>query len=155
MPITKKEQMEQRRTRVWELYSQGMTQERICDELKPFHVSRRTIGNDILWLKKDAANFVRDNRKNIAEEYRKVMSNLEQLRREAWSQFRQTKNESVKTNLYDVIESINYSILNLLSVGDMIELELLKRVREEVEEAREEMVMSSIAVGGNNNNNGR
>ena len=63
------------------------------EKLGPFHVTRRTIGYDIEWLRKDCSNFVKDNKKFIAEEYKKVMSNFEQLRKEAWTQFRNIENK--------------------------------------------------------------
>jgi hypothetical protein len=142
VPISKQEQIQQRRNKVWELYSQGLTQEEISDKLGPFHVTRRTIGYDIEWLRKDStANFLKDNRKIIAEEYKKVMSNFEQLRKEAWAQFHKIENKdsNVKVALYDTIQSINKNILQMLSVGDMIEMELkIKNANENVKEIREE-----------------
>jgi hypothetical protein len=92
-------------------------------------------------LRKDAANFVRENRKNIAEEYKKAMSNLEQLRVEAWRQFAQISNKesSVKVALYDKIQSLTNNILILLSVGDTIELEMIKTAQQEAEDIRKEM----------------
>jgi transcriptional regulator len=140
--ISKQEQIQQRRNRVWELYSQGLTQEEIAAQLEPFHVSRRMVGYDLEWLKKESiADFLSDNRKKIAEEYKKAMSNFEQLRAEAWKHFRQAKNESnIKVALYDTIQSINNNILILLSVGDMIEMELkIKTANENAKEIREEM----------------
>lgn len=144
MPISKTEQIAQRRTRVWELYSRGMTQEEIADELEKVHgVSRRMIGYDLEILKKDSVtNFMKANRKNIAEEYRKVMSNLEQLRKEAWVQFSEIKNKdsNAKVALYDTIQSINNNILVMLSVGDIIEMEMkVKAANENVKEIRQEM----------------
>jgi orotate phosphoribosyltransferase-like protein len=142
VPISKQEQIQQRRVRVWQLYSQGLTQEEIAKELQPFHVTRRTVGYDLEWLREDALNFVIDNRKHIAEEYKKVMSNLEQLRAEAWKQFRKIENKdsSVKVALYDTIQSVNNNILVLLSVGDAIEMELkIKAANKNTKEIREEM----------------
>ena len=144
MPISKQEQIQQRRTRVWELYSRGLTQEKIADELEKYHVSRRTIGYDLEYLKKDSANFVTEHRKRIAEEYAKIMSNLEQLRREAWEQFSEIKKKdndsNIKVSLYNIIQSINNNILDVLSVGDMIEMEMkVKAVNSDAKEIREEM----------------
>lgn len=121
-----------------------MTQEEIADELEKVHgVSRRMIGYDLEILKKDSVtNFMKANRKNIAEEYRKVMSNLEQLRKEAWVQFSEIKNKdsNAKVALYDTIQSINNNILVMLSVGDIIEMEMkVKAANENVKEIRQEM----------------
>ena len=105
-------------------------------------MTRRTVGYDLEWLREDALNFVIDNRKHIAEEYKKVMSNLEQLRAEAWKQFRKIENKdsSVKVALYDTIQSVNNNILVLLSVGDAIEMELkIKAANKNTKEIREEM----------------
>lgn len=143
--ISKQEQIQQRRKRVWELYSQGLTQEEIASQLEPFHVSRRMVGYDLEWLKKDSnVDFINNNNNNrnkIAEEYKKAMSNFEQLRAEAWKHFRQAKNESnIKVALYDIIQSINNNILVMLSVGDMIEMELkIKTANENAKEIKEEM----------------
>jgi transcriptional regulator len=142
--ISKQEQIQQRRTKVWELYSRGMTQDEIAEYLKENNyppISRRQIGYDIEWLRKDAANFVRENRKNIAQEYKKAMSNLEQLRVEAWRQFSQIndKESSIKVALYDKIQSLTNNIMTLLATGDTIELEMIKTAQEEAETFREEM----------------
>ena len=145
MPITQKEQVQARRNRIWQLYSQGLSQRDIVKDIKDrdgVEVSQKTVCNDLIELRKDAENFVRDHRKHIAEEYSKVMSNLEQLRAEAWKQFRmiENKDSSVKVALYDTIQSINNNILILLSVGDAIEMELkVQDVSENAKEIRKEM----------------
>ncbi len=104
-------------------------------------ISQKTVSNDLVVLKEEAESFVRDNRKQIAEEYKKVMSNLEQLRAEAWKQFRKIENKdsNVKVALYDTIQSINNNILNLLSIGDLIEIEMLQKAKQESDTTREDM----------------
>jgi hypothetical protein len=145
VPITQKEQVQARRNRIWQLYSQGLSQRDIVKDIKDrdgVEVSQKTVCNDLIELRKDAENFVRDHRKHIAEEYSKVMCNLEQLRAEAWKQFRmiENKDSSVKVALYDTIQSINNNILILLSVGDAIEMELkVNDVSENAKEIRKEM----------------
>jgi hypothetical protein len=102
-------------------------------------ISQKTVSNDLTWLKKDAVEFIKRNREHIAFEYKQAMSNFYQLRKEAWKHFSSTKNDNVKTNLYGVIESINNNIMHLLSAGDMIELELLQKSKEQAEETREDL----------------
>jgi DNA-binding transcriptional regulator LsrR (DeoR family) len=121
---------------VLELSSQGLTQQEIANRLL---ISQKTVSNDLTWLKKDAVEFIKRNREHIAFEYKQAMSNFYQLRKEAWKHFSSTKNDNVKTNLYGVIESINNNIMHLLSAGDMIELELLQKSKEQAEETREDL----------------
>ena len=136
MVITKEQQIDQRRQTVLELSSQGLTQQEIANRLL---ISQKTVSNDLTWLKKDAVEFIKRNREHIAFEYKQAMSNFYQLRKEAWKHFSSTKNDNVKTNLYGVIESINNNIMHLLSAGDMIELELLQKSKEQAEETREDL----------------
>src|SRR5688572_1929828 len=48
--ISKLEQLEERRTRVWELYNQGFTHTEIANN--HLHYPRRTISNDVNFMKK-------------------------------------------------------------------------------------------------------
>jgi DNA-binding transcriptional regulator LsrR (DeoR family) len=137
--LSKQEQVQQRRAAVLELSSQGLTQQEIADRLGPFHISQRTVSRDLEWLREDAVEYVKKNREHIAFDYKQAMSNFYQLRKEAWKHFSSTKNENVKTNLYGVIESINNNIMSLLAAGDMIELELLQKAREQAKETREDL----------------
>ena len=121
-----------------------MTQQEISDYLKENNyppISRRQIGYDIEWARKDAANFVKENRKHLAEEYKKALSNLEQLRAEAWRQFSAITDveSTVKTSLYDRIQSLTNNIMTLYSVGDTIQQEMIKNMQEEAEDIREEL----------------
>jgi ABC-type phosphate transport system auxiliary subunit len=121
-----------------------MTQQEISDYLKENnfpYVSRRQIGYDIDHARNEAGTFVKEHRTNIAEEYKKVYSNLEQLRAEAWRQFSAIKdvNSTVKTSLYDKIQSVNNNILTMLSVGDVIELEMIKTAQEAADSVREDL----------------
>jgi DNA-binding transcriptional regulator LsrR (DeoR family) len=134
--ITKQQQIDQRRQAVLELSSQGLTQQEIANRLL---MSQKTVSNDLTWLKKDAVEFIKKNREHIAFEYKQAMSNFYQLRKEAWNQFNSTKNEGIKTNLYGIIENINNNIMHLLSAGDMIELELLQKAKEQAKETREDL----------------
>ena len=120
--ITKQQQVEQRRHAVLELSAQGLTQQEIANKLM---MSQKTVSNDLRFLKKDAVEFVHQNRANVAFEYKQALSNFYQLRKEAWKQFQSTQSENVKTNLYGIIESININIMDLLATGDMIQMELL------------------------------
>jgi hypothetical protein len=157
MRLSKEEQTLQRRAEVWKLYSQNKTQQEIADEMEKFHISQQTVSRDLAFLKQDAANFVKENRKYIAEEYAKVMSNFEQLRKEAWKQFNKANDDSnIKIALYDKLLDINNNIMNLLSVGDMIDIELttLKSVGEHADKIREELkTTTTVNRGGSRNGN--
>jgi predicted transcriptional regulator len=112
---------------VLELSSQGLTQQDIANRLL---ISQKTVSNDLTWLKQDAVEFIKKNREHIAFEYKQVISNFYQLRKEAWNQFNSketTAVTSVKISLYGIIESINNNIMSLLAAGDMIQLELLEK----------------------------
>ncbi len=149
MVITKEEQIEQRRAKVLELHSQGLTQYEIVGEFKKIglgEVSQKTISNDLAFLKKDAIQFVKKNREYVAFEYRQTLSNFYQLRKEAWRHFNNTKNENVKTSLYGILESINNNILTLSSVGDIIQQEIrVEEMQEAANQTREEL--QEIVVG--------
>jgi uncharacterized protein YpuA (DUF1002 family) len=139
--ITQKQQQEERRARVLELHSQGLSQR---DIVKAFNdvgleISQKTVSNDLVELKKEAVEFVKKNRENLAFEYQQVMSNLYQLRKEAWKHFNSTRTEAIKADLYGILESINSEIMNLLAVGDMIEKELLERAKQHAATTRREM----------------
>lgn len=118
-----------------------MTQYEIVGEFKKMdiNISQKTISNDIAWHRKDAVDYIKRNREQIALEYKLIMSNFHQLRREAWKHFRSTGNDTVKSNLYGIIESINDNILNLLSVGDLIEIEMLQKAKQESDARREDL----------------
>lgn len=144
MPISEQEQVDQRRTLVWKLYSRGYTQQEIANYLEENHyptVSRRQIGYDIEWHRKEATNFIKENRRMLAEEYKRAHSNLEDLRTEAWRQFEAITDpqSTVKTSLYDKIQSLTNNIMTLFSVGDTIEQELLKNMQAEAEDFRKEL----------------
>jgi transcriptional regulator len=136
VPITKQQQVDQRRHAVLELSAQGLSQQEIANKLV---MSQKTISNDLTFLKKDAVAFVHQNRTNIAFEYKVVMSNFYQLRKEAWKQFQSTKSENVKTNLYGIIESININIMDILAAGDLIDLELMTNAKEHAVSISEDM----------------
>ena len=103
-------------------------------------MSQKTVSNDLTFLKKDAVVFVQQNRANVAFEYKQVMSNFYQLRKEAWKQFQSAQSETVKTNLYGIIESININIMDLLAAGDIIYLEsVLKNSKEQAASIKEGM----------------
>lgn len=135
MTITKQQQIDQRRHAVLELSSQGLSQQEIANKLL---MSQKTVSNDLTYLKKESVVFVHEHRANVAFEYKQVMSNFYQLRKEAWNHFQSTQSENVKTNLYGIIESININIMDLIAAGDMIDLELaLKNSKEQAASIKE------------------
>ena len=137
---TKKEQIQQRRAAVLELSSQGLTQQEIAERLGPFDISQRTVSRDLEWLRQDAVQFVKKNRDHIAFEYRQVLSNFYQLRKEAWKQFRQASdNSNIKVSLYDTLQSLNGNIMALLASGDIIDREMIEHAKQQVTEIEEGM----------------
>lgn len=128
--------MEQSRHAVLELSAQGLTQQEIASKLL---MSQKTVLNDLTFLRKDAVLFVHGNRANVAFEYKQVMSNFYQLRKEAWKQFQSTASENVKTNLYSIIESINVNIMDIIAAGDLIELELLNSAKDQAASIKEDL----------------
>ena len=113
-----------------------MKQEEIASKLM---CSQPTISTDIIYLRKDAEAFVKENRKHLAFEYSQVMSNLHQLRKKAWTHFENTEDDNVKLDLYEILEGINLSILNVMGAGDIIEAELLQSKKDYASKVREEI----------------
>jgi len=118
--ITKRQQVAFRREKVLEMAATGLSQQDISAKLM---ISQKTVSNDVAWLRKDAIEFIRSNKEQLAYEYRQTLSNFYQLRKEAWNHFQTTQSESIKAELYSIIESININILDLVTSCDMIEAE--------------------------------
>ena len=138
--ISKEEQIRLRRDRVLELRAQGLTQQEIANKLSAFGVSRRTIGNDLDYLKKNALPNIRVHQQNIAFEYQQVLSNFYQLRKDAWTRFNDPRtNSHDRMMLYRILENLNHDILDALAVGDMIEDEALEAMKEDVQSMQKEM----------------
>ena len=57
--ISKEEHVKLRRDAVLELRAQGLTQQEIANKLSAFGVSRRTIGNDLEYLRKNSLYHIR------------------------------------------------------------------------------------------------
>lgn len=149
MVVSKTEQIAMRRARVLELSSQGLTQQEIAERLVT--VSQRTVCNDLIWWKNESIDFVKRNKEELAFEYRRVMSNFYQLRKEAWKHFHSTQNENIKSDLYGIIGSINIHLVNLMAVGDMISLELsLGKSKNEATAIKQDM-RDLIDLQNNNN----
>lgn len=132
MRPTKKEQLLQRRSEIWRLHSQGLTQQEISDSLEKYHISQKTVSRDLQWCREDALNFIKDNRKQreqLALTHMKVIANFEELRKLAWKHYHKTQNEDIKTHLYSVIQSINRDIETLALGTDEISDEFLVLVR--------------------------
>jgi predicted transcriptional regulator len=137
LTIAKEQQIDRRRQTVLELSSEGLTQQEIASKLL---ISQKTVSNDLAWLKKDAIEFLKKNRENVAFDYHQALSNFYQLRKEAWKQFNSTKSETIKTSLYDILESINNNIMTLSSVGDIIEKEVtVEQLQAASKETKEEL----------------
>ena len=146
--ISKEEQIRLRRDAVLELRAQGLTQQEIANKLSVFGVSRRTIGNDLEYLRKNALNQIRAHQRNIAFEYQQVLSNFYQLRKDAWARFNDPRtNNHDRMTLYRILEDLNHDILDTLAVGDMIEDEALESMKQDVQsmqKAMDEMKMTKL-----------
>ena len=152
--ISKEEQIRLRRDRVLELRAQGLTQQEIANELSAFGVSRRTIGNDLDYLKKNALPNIRAHQQNIAFEYQQVLSNFYQLRKDAWTRFNDPRtNSHDRMMLYRILENLNHDILDALAVGDMIEDEALEAMKEDVQSMQKEMDEMQIMEPNENGKN--
>jgi predicted transcriptional regulator len=137
LTIAKEQHIDRRRQTVLELSSEGLTQQEIASKLL---ISQKTVSNDLAWLKKDSIEFLKKNRENVAFDYHQALSNFYQLRKEAWKQFNSTKSETIKTSLYDILESINNNIMTLSSVGDIIEKEVtVEQLQAASKETKEEL----------------
>ena len=112
-----------RREKVMELLSTGLKQDEIAQQLM---CSQGTISLDIIHLKKAAEQHVREHRKHLSFEYQQVLRNLHLLRKKAWKHFEETTDEGIKTHLYEILEGITTSILNVLASGDIIQAEIMQ-----------------------------
>ena len=138
--ISKEEQIKLRRDAVLELRAQGLTQQEIANKLSAFGVSRRTIGNDLEYLRKNALYHIIARQRNIAFEYQQVLSNFYQLRKDAWARFNDPRtNNHDRMTLYRILENLNHDILDTLAVGDMIEHEVLESMKEDVQSMQKTM----------------
>ena len=138
--ISKEEQIKLRRDAVLELRAQGLTQQEIANKLSALGVSRRTIGNDLEYLKKNSLDHIRAHQRNIAFEYQQVLSNFYQLRKDAWARFNDPRtNNHDRMTLYRILEDLNHDILDTLAVGDMIEDEVLESMKQDVQSMQKVM----------------
>jgi hypothetical protein len=78
--ITKEQQIDHRRQTVFELSSQGLTQQEIASKSL---ISQKTVSNDLAFLRKEAIEFVKKNRENVVFGYQRALSNFYQMRKEA------------------------------------------------------------------------
>ena len=152
--ISKEEQIKLRRDAVLELRAQGLTQQEIANKLSAFGVSRRTISNDLEYLRKNALNQIRAHHGNIAFEYQQVLSNFHQLRKDAWARFNDPRtNNHDRMTLYRILENLNHDILDALAVGDMIEDEAVEAMKEDVQSMQKEMDEMQIMEPNENEKN--
>jgi len=153
--ISRKEQINQRRQLVLKLSAQGLTQQEIAKSLEPLQISQQTVSLDLKWLRQEAIQFVKQNKGDIAVEYRKALVNFYELRKKAWTQFNKAehdKNEDRQLSLYSIIESINANIMALLAAGDIIEKDLIEHTKQQANLISKEMITNrSEQVSGRTN----
>jgi hypothetical protein len=152
--ISKEEQIKLRRNTVLELRAQGLTQQEIANKLSAFDVSRRTIGNDLEYLRQNAYSIMQQQQRNIAFEYQQVLSNFHQLRKDAWARFNDPKiDERQRLALYPILMNLNHDILDTLAVGHMIERETLESMQQDVKNIQN--TLDEMKFTGESNNNGK
>jgi hypothetical protein len=146
VPISKEEQIQQRRAKVLELSAQGLTQQEIADKLSAVvGVSQQTISRDLEYLEQESIAYVRNSTQNIAIEYRKVMSNFYQLRKLAWDSYNNPNTtEDTKLSLYNIIQNINNNIMNLLIVSDSIEAEILANEKQKAKQIQSQLTVDKV-----------
>lgn len=153
MKISKEEQIKLRRNTVLELRAQGLTQQEIANKLSAFGVSRRTIGNDLEYLRQNAYSIMQQQQRNIAFEYQQVLSNFYQLRKDAWTRFNDPKiDERHRFSLYHILMNLNHDILDTLAVGDMIEHEILESMQQNFKDMQNTLDGIKFTSESNNNN---
>jgi predicted transcriptional regulator len=128
--LNKKQQIEQRRALILELSSQGMSQEKIADILKPdvLKISQSVVSRDLEYLKENRIEYVKKNREQMVEEYQKTFVNLKTLRRDVFGYYRKARdddNVELVMKLVPIIQSIEHTIHELVAAGDLIEAELI------------------------------
>ncbi len=138
MAITKQKQIGARRAKVLELSAQGLTQEEIAKKLVA--VSQKTISNDLTWWRKESMDYIKNSGEHIALEYRKVLSNFYQLRKDAWEWYNRSDiDKDTKLALYHTLEHLNNDIMNLLASSDLIRLEDLEQQKESTQAVRKDL----------------
>lgn len=138
MKVTKQKQIELRRAKVLELSAQGLTQEEIAKKLVA--VSQKTVSNDLAWWRKESIAYIKNSGEHIALEYRKVLSNFYQLRKDAWEWYNKPDlDKDTKLALYNTLEHLNNDIMNLLASSDLIKLEDIQQQKEYTQGFRKEL----------------
>lgn len=135
----KKEQIQQRRALVLELYSQGMSQEKITEVLKPdvLKISQAVVSRDLKYLKENRIEYIKRNREQMTEEYISTVTNFKTLRRDVFEYYRKAKeNNNVEQiiRLVPIIQSIEANIHDVVSTGDIIEAELIHFAKQQHKE---------------------
>jgi hypothetical protein len=147
--ITKQKQIDARRAKVLELSAQDLTQEEIAKKLVA--VSQKTVSNDLAWWRKESIAYIKDSAEHIALEYRKVLSNFYQLRKDAWEWYNKPDvDKDTKLALYHALEHLNNDIMNLLASSDLIKLEELEQQKEYTQGVRKELIEMMKSEDGHN-----
>jgi hypothetical protein len=140
--LSKKEQIVQRRAKVLELSSQGLTQQEISERLGPFHISQRTVSRDLEWLDKHSIEYVKKNRQQMAIEYQKAMTSFYHLKKKAWERFNKAEkdgNDELMIKYGNIIIETTNDTMNYMSIGNMIDAELIKHAKQQAAEISEKM----------------
>jgi|SRR5215211_7829781 len=154
--ISKKQQIANRRANVLELYSQGLSQKNISEELKvdSLKISQQTISLDIKWLKEHAIMAVNQTKEDRAFEWQQVLSNLYQLREKAWNLMKKAEKEDdpddeLKKAMFPIIQSINADIMHHRAIGLIISADLLRQSKESASEIQQQMEKMEKALEQN------
>ena len=121
MPLSYEEEIEIRREAVLELSSKGWTQQQIAQKLG---YCQAQISKDLDVIRSKARDELTNHYLELPIRYRMVLSNLEQIRKEAWQTVANTQDARSKSVLFNTLIAVNREILDVIAAGDLIEQEV-------------------------------
>ncbi len=140
MVITQKEIIARRREQVYKLHWKGHSSREIASQLG---CSFKTVCLDIEWLTENANQEIKEQRKQIALEYKEAIDIFKHLLRKALDQFEKAEkenNEDRMERLYPIIESLNANLIATRSNSDLIEKEVLEQVKQQAGKLEEGII---------------
>lgn len=142
MPLSYEEEIEIRREAVLELSSKGWTQQQIAQKLG---YSQAQISKDLAVIRSKARDELTNHYLELPIRYRMVLSNLEQIRKEAWQTVANTQDARSKSVLFNTLIAVNREILDVIAAGDLIEQEvanaelIAKEAKEDLVKAKQKL----------------
>jgi transcriptional regulator with XRE-family HTH domain len=150
MPLSYEEEIELRRDTVLELASKGWTQHQIAQKLG---YSQAQISKDLAVIRSKAREQLASHYQELPIRYRIVISNLEQIRKEAWQTVANTQDARSRSVLFNTLISVNREILDVIAAGDLIEQEvanaeiIAKEAKDDLEKAKERLAEQADGSG--------